>query len=286
MKSTIFNSFEVKNAMSFRDSFATNNFYLWLGGPNSWPNENSPPQYDPTVFNEMDARNHISMLAKLSKTDTILSIKRYNWTLNTVYDQYSDTDAGLFGKKFYVITSANNVYKCISNNNGAPSVNTPIGTSINTLILADGYQWKFMYNLSIDVSLKFLISEYIPTPTDLANKTAFQTDVEAAAAPTAHSPPNGHGADASIELGSSNVTFSKTIIFDDLTFTIPTHRQFGLIMNPKLMNGSLATADSYNILDSNNTVNIQSGTMLNLINHQSITNTGQQNEIIQIVINF
>lgn len=286
MKSTIFNAFEVKNAMSFRDSFDTNNVYLWIGGPNSWPNENSPPQYDANIVNEISARNNMAMLVKLAKTDTILSIKRYNWTLNTVYAQYSDTDGALFGKQFYVMTSAGNVYKCISNNNGAQSVNTPIGTSVNTLILADGYQWKFMYNLSIDISLKFLISEYIPTPSDLSMKTAFQTDVEAAAVFTTHSPPKGHGYDASVELGATNITIAKEIIAETLAFTIPTHRQFGLIVNPKLMNSNLATDSVYNILDSNNTIDIQSGTLLNLVNHQSVTNTGQQNEIVQFVINF
>ena len=174
MKATIFNNFKVRSAESFRESFDTDNVYLWLGGPTSWDDENDPPQYEPIIESEIDARANIILLAKLTTDDGILAIPRYDWTLGEVYDQYADDDAELFTKQFFVMTSANNVYKCISNNDGAASTNVPIGTSTSTLILADGYQWKFMYNLSIAVSTKFLITEYVPTPFDLANKTSFE----------------------------------------------------------------------------------------------------------------
>jgi hypothetical protein len=66
----------------------------------------------------------------------------------------------------YVYTSQRNVYKCLSNNVSANSTVEPAGdyTSSNgNIATADGYIWKYMFN--VKPSNKFLTDQWIPVPT-------------------------------------------------------------------------------------------------------------------------
>ncbi len=70
---------------------------------------------------------------------------------------------------FYVVTDEYNVYKCLDNNNGAYSKNKPTGTQLEPIKTADGYIWKFMYNIPINLRNKFYTDEYIPVVSALTN---------------------------------------------------------------------------------------------------------------------
>lgn len=70
---------------------------------------------------------------------------------------------------FYVMTDVFNVYKCIYNNKGAASTVQPTGTSTNNITTADGYIWKFMYNVPPALRNKFLTTAYMPVTTSLKN---------------------------------------------------------------------------------------------------------------------
>jgi len=72
--------------------------------------------------------------------------------------------------RFYVMTDEYNVYKCINNNNNAPSINKPIGTQVSPITLSDGYIWKYMYNVPIALRTKFLTSDQIPVITALTQQ--------------------------------------------------------------------------------------------------------------------
>lgn len=71
--------------------------------------------------------------------------------------------------KFYVVTDDYNVYKCLDNNNGAYSRNKPTGTQLEPIKTLDGYIWKFMYNIPINLRNKFYTDEYIPVVSALTN---------------------------------------------------------------------------------------------------------------------
>jgi hypothetical protein len=71
---------------------------------------------------------------------------------------------------FYVMTEDYNVYKCIDNNNGAKSVNKPLGTSVDPVKTDDGYIWKYMYTVPINLRNKFLSDQYIPVISALTNQ--------------------------------------------------------------------------------------------------------------------
>lgn len=72
--------------------------------------------------------------------------------------------------QFYVMTDDYNVYKCLDNNNNAKSTIKPLGTSITPITTADGYVWKYMYNVPINLRNKFMSDEQIPVVSALTNQ--------------------------------------------------------------------------------------------------------------------
>lgn len=72
--------------------------------------------------------------------------------------------------RFYVITSDFNVYKCIYNAENSPSTVEPTGTGTNIITTADGYKWKFMYNIPVSLRNKFLSDQWLPVTTALKSQ--------------------------------------------------------------------------------------------------------------------
>lgn len=70
---------------------------------------------------------------------------------------------------FYVVTDEYNVYKCLDNNNNTRSKVKPTGTALDPFTTSDGYVWKFMYNIPINLRNKFYTDEYIPVVSALTN---------------------------------------------------------------------------------------------------------------------
>jgi hypothetical protein len=71
---------------------------------------------------------------------------------------------------YYVVTDEFNVYKCLDNNNGAKSTEQPIGSSVEPITTADGYIWKYMYNVPINLRNKFLTESHMPVVSALTNQ--------------------------------------------------------------------------------------------------------------------
>ena len=71
---------------------------------------------------------------------------------------------------FYVMTEDFNVYKCLDNNNNSASTVKPLGTSVTPIETADGYRWKYMYNVPINLRNKFLSDSQIPVISALTNQ--------------------------------------------------------------------------------------------------------------------
>jgi len=71
---------------------------------------------------------------------------------------------------YYVLTEDFNVYKCLDNNNNSVSTSKPLGTSTSPITTADGYVWKFMYNVPINLRSKFLSEDQMPVVSALSNQ--------------------------------------------------------------------------------------------------------------------
>ena len=144
-------------------------YYVFAGRPYPWTNDSSPPpannsvsQYQQTVYDDL-------LFGKLiGNMDVQFMSPRYNWTSNTVYAQYDQTDPSLYDKQFFVVTDQFNVYKCIFNNYGANSTVKPTLTATSgNFKTADGYIWKYMYNIDATSNTKFTSQYYIPVLQDL-----------------------------------------------------------------------------------------------------------------------
>lgn len=113
---------------------------------------------------------------RITASDMSFVINRHDWTAGTVYTMYDDEVQDIQEKNFYVVVnedSFKHVYKCLFNNNGAPSVDKPLFKHAKydaDLYVAgddyyetsDGYQWKYMYSITSTVFNKFATEKYIP----------------------------------------------------------------------------------------------------------------------------
>ena len=188
MAAIITEKFRLHNAKEFKQSATEsgNAMYMFIGRPLSWADDSNPPTPVDSLNDEYDAYANMTALKKVSATDVSHAIIRRDWTSGTVYDEYrhnytsSNTATSgastLWASTFYVVTSDYNVYKVISNNNGANSTVMPTGTSTNILTTADGYKWKFMYSISASDVIKFVTSDFIPVKT-IGAKAAIDGEV-------------------------------------------------------------------------------------------------------------
>ena len=287
-----FTDLKTTTATLFREAIDTIPLYLWLARSQTWPNELAPPVTTKTDFENIRVRDNFRYWVRLNLPDTAIAIPRINWVQGTVYAQYSDTDPDLLTKNFYVMTGTNAIYKCISNNDGATSVDVPVGTSTNQFTTADGYVWKFMYNIPTTMN-KFISSTFIPVPLG-TQRTIFHTQVEEAAVYTIGGPPDGHGSSAARELGAGYLLINKVIDlsddFDSIGATTQSpfiHRQFGLISAPTLATNALATGSHYfPDYDLPDAIDKQSGQILNCTNHAVVSGAVDTTEQIQIIISF
>ena len=161
------NNFKNSLIKSFYDKFSdfsdTKN-YLFIGKISEWDNDNSPPQVKDSLKEELEAWQNMLICKRITPNEVVFVIRRINWETGKVYQQYDDTlelysDTTLLD--FYVFTPENNVYKCISNNNGSVSQYSPTGTSTEEIVTQDGYIWKYMYSVRPEL-IDFITEEYIP----------------------------------------------------------------------------------------------------------------------------
>lgn len=179
MPSIITKKLGYENAKYWRDSvYRSSNtdtvLYVFLGKHTPWDNEASPDTPVDTVAGEKSVWDNMYAAKKVTAQDIELVIPKNTWTANVKYRNYDDeidfstlltsnTAQGL--KPMYIITTNRNVYKCMSNNASANSTVEPAGdytTSNGNIATADGYLWKYMYN--VKPSNRFLTADWIPAP--------------------------------------------------------------------------------------------------------------------------
>lgn len=129
---------------------------------------------------ELSTRNNIIVYKLLKSSDVSYVIPRHNWVPSAIWDMYDDSYSAttpahsgattIEAAKYYVLTSLNNVYKCVSNNYDAVSTIEPSGTGVDEFTTADGYIWQFMYNIPVALQNKFYTADYIPVMTALRNR--------------------------------------------------------------------------------------------------------------------
>lgn len=187
--SATFNSLRVSVAEQFKESVSepspNTKVYFTYGRSLPWVNETAPNTANSSVSTEYEIWDNMIGAKKVTGSDMRHVVPRYNWTANTKYTAYSDTNPILYNSntQFYVVTSKNHVFKCLSNNNSANSTVEPSALNFNTTttIVQDGYVWKYMYSLTDQELLRFTTPEYIPVKTLNSNDGSTQWSVQTGA---------------------------------------------------------------------------------------------------------
>jgi Bacteriophage T4, Gp8 len=106
-------------------------------------------------------------------SNTSLSVNsKPSLTLSNVSSyNYNDTYPHFYNQ-FYVRNSYDQVYKCLFNNNGAPSTVMPqinLGGQLPSnpwIETSDGYKWKYLYTIPSGLKQKFFTNEWMPVVND------------------------------------------------------------------------------------------------------------------------
>ena len=155
-------------------STSENTYFLFLGKGNPWPNDDDPPTNVDATENELNAIRDSFFLKRILEKDVTLIVNRFPWIQNNVYTQYTDVEdlfdesLPLGSSDFFVVTPEYNVYKCLNNNNDAPSTVMPSARKVIPITTSDGYVWKYMYSIAAD-NRKFMTTYKMPV--DLAVAT-------------------------------------------------------------------------------------------------------------------
>lgn len=84
-------------------------------------------------------------------------------------------------RPYYVITDEYKIYKCLDNNNGAPSTIKPTSTSTaktEPTALSDGYKWKYLGTISTTDLERFYTSNWAPIKSLSYDDTTDQWDIQ------------------------------------------------------------------------------------------------------------
>ena len=200
MPAIITNKFRLHNTSNFVESFSEsspNIYYLAIGRPQAFATStggDSRTQYEGTdsspltppdsVSDEFYFFDDVIAAKRITTSDVSRVVPRRNWTTGTTYDMYRH-DYGQYIKgsssstitansgatsladaTFYVLSSDNNVYKCLGNNGNSASTVEPTGTSTSILTTGDSYKWKYMYTLTASEQTNFLSTDFMHVSTD------------------------------------------------------------------------------------------------------------------------
>jgi hypothetical protein len=167
-------------AEEFLNSFAADDisYYLFIGKILPWADEANPDAGNTAIVSQRDAWNSMTSAKRIRGDSVRLVVTKRFWSSNTIYTSYDDADATYYSNtnnKTYVVTSNNEVYKCIDNANNSNSTIEPTGTNNNNGFVKtdDGYTWKYMFpiaaepndNLFSTVDLLPVPREAVPTTT-------------------------------------------------------------------------------------------------------------------------
>lgn len=150
--------------------------YCFLSKVDAWTNDENPPAPEQTQKYIKQVYKNMFVAKQITSNDMSPVVERVDWETGTVYDYYRD-DVNMFALdlndtilyRFYVKNRYDQVFKCLSNNNGGQSTDEPMfepGTFNSNQIYqgADSYKWKYMYTISSGLKQKFMDDAWMPVP--------------------------------------------------------------------------------------------------------------------------
>jgi len=289
MTGIVTQNFRINNATNFYNVFQDNSvpIYLFIARSFPWPNDNSPPTPTDTVEERKHTFDNILGVKRIGASDVVFGAPNTPWASGTVYAMYTSNTAyqgtDTAPANFYVVTDDLNVYKCLNNNNGAPSTINPSGTLTQSFTTADGYQWKYMLSVNTADALKFLTSNYIPVRTLTVDDGSPQWDVQQAAVVGAIETiiPVATGTGYLTNSGTLvSATTSTAVLGITATSTSGSYVNYGIYLTAGTGSGQLRKITSYNgstrtvTVDSNWTTTPDATTSYIVSPYVSITGDG------------
>lgn len=145
--------FVVDTMLDQFEDISNENFFMSIGKITSWADTSGgdiPTGSVDTIKDETDFWRGMIAAKRINRSDVSLVIRRVDWETGAIYSPYRD-NIDLFHDiqpaNFYVLVDDERVYVCIDNNSGVPSLYPPTHTDIAIRKLADGYRWKFLYQI-------------------------------------------------------------------------------------------------------------------------------------------
>lgn len=191
MPAIITNDLRIRAADFFKNDVDNIPTYIFIGGTTAWADETQPPNVEDTTLEKIFAVDEIIGMKRVQQADVLSVIVRHDWIQGTVYDEYRD-DVNLIDNrnpvtddfyKFYVVTDEFSVYKCLSNNNRAPSQNKPSGTTTSSFQTPDGYIWKYLYTIRSEDAFRYMTPNWMPCYTLYGDDGSAQWLVQTSATP-------------------------------------------------------------------------------------------------------
>ena len=173
----------VELARTFHRDIKNNNdyFHFAVGRTEAWEDDTSPETPIDNDSYVSTFRRSMMFTQRIDSADVCLLATRTNWTSGTVYDEYDDAltatnqsysgATNLADAKYFIMTTDFKVYKCISNALNSQSTVEPSSTGTSVFELSDGYNWKFMFQISASDQNKFLDADFIPVRKLTGNPT-------------------------------------------------------------------------------------------------------------------
>lgn len=173
----------VELARTFHRDIRNNNdyFHFAIGRTAAWSDDTAPETPIDSDSYVSAFRRSMMFTQRIDSADVCLLATRHDWTSGTVYDEYDDSytsstqsysgASNLADAKYFIMTDEFKVYKCISNKLNTPSTTKPSSTGTSVFELSDGYNWKFMFQISASDQNKFLDADFIPVRKLTGNPT-------------------------------------------------------------------------------------------------------------------
>ena len=158
-------------------------YYLFIGRSTPWANSDSIPETPvDTEQSSYDYLRDALALRRITDADVSYVVPKHLWANGSTYQMYdhrataTDFANTALGVP-YVVTSTNDVFKCIFNGRTSADANT-IGISIqqpsitgvaspSDLVSSTAennklYTWKYLYTVGAEADQKFMTAEYMP----------------------------------------------------------------------------------------------------------------------------
>ena len=295
MPAILTNSMSVCVAEMFVNSFvnSVSNIFMAVGrgdGTNAsndaklaWEDETNPPTPVDTIEEVNELRTNIIGMKRVMISGIMLMVPRIEWQANKLFNVIDDTAvAGKRATDYFCINSENNVYQCIH----APGNLTAVGSEpqgYNTITTADGYQWKFLYNITAAmVNGGMLLDNWMPVPFNMhgiyedSNQGTI-TDRQYLSGDV----------NANRTLGAYRVLITCTLQNEgEIIPYTSIYRQIALIIDPKNKKGEFLTGDLYAPGTNDDQWDINSGEVVYFENRKPTYREESMRESIEALIIF